>query len=124
MVGGFPAGGVDRAAGVARVVDRAAGVARVFFPAVPADLVALSAVEAVVAARESGERAVDESYLETAHYAARNVLEVAGEEEDLDLDGYDAAAVAARERQIDAVQEAFDLGIIPEVEDWEARAHG
>lgn len=97
-------------------------------------------VEAVITARESDEREVGEPYLETAHYAAPSAIDTeAGDDVELDDDGVEPtledinaenveavreeAATADREQHYEALQEAFDLGITPEVDDWETRAY-
>ncbi|NRI68803.1 helicase [Rhodococcus sp. MS16] len=100
-------------------------------------------VEAIVVARASDEREVGEEYLETAHYAAASVLDIeAGEDVDLEDEGpepnleeineeelaereaeREEAATAEREHHYEALQEALDLGIAPEIDDWEAHAY-
>ncbi len=100
-------------------------------------------VDAIVVARASDEREVGEEYLETAHYAAASVLETeAGEDVDLEDEGpeptleeineeelaereteREEAATAEREHHYEALQEALDLGIAPEIDDWETHAY-
>ncbi|MGW4339541.1 DEAD/DEAH box helicase family protein, partial [Rhodococcus koreensis] len=91
-------------------------------------------VDAVVAARDADEREVGESYLETAQRAAESVL-AADENTDTDLDPdlelddemsleqaeAELLDINTRIETLEAVQEALDLGVIPE-DDWYQRA--
>ncbi|QEM25746.1 helicase (plasmid) [Rhodococcus qingshengii] len=83
-------------------------------------------VEAVVTARESDEREVTEDYLETAQHAAQQVIEAAEtgvEGTNDEVAAQSETAIAQRENQLEALQEALDLGIAPEIDDWETRAY-
>lgn len=86
--------------------------------------------DATITDRASDEREVGEDYLETAQHAAQRVLTAAesttdtGRESDTADEGaLEEGAIASRGRELDAIQEAFDLGITPEVDDWEMRAY-
>ncbi|KAF0956854.1 helicase-related protein [Rhodococcus sp. T7] len=88
--------------------------------------------DAVVAARDADEREVGEAYLETAQRAAESVLAADENTEiDTDLDLDDEMSLEQAEAELlelndrvetlEAVQEALDLGVIPE-NDWYRRA--
>ena len=73
---------------------------------------------AIIEARASNDRAVDEDYLDTA----QNVLDDLDLDDlDLDEDDYELDTPEKRTAHIDAVQDAIDRAATPEVDEWWSR---